>query len=355
MAEARMDYWRFFSDDARRTGSVLYAQLAASIDRDTELRALAARARDGQPHANLLLGAVHFLLLRGAEHPLRRFYPSAGGATPAESEDPFPDFRAFVHTHHAEIARLIETRVTNTNEIGRSALLHPGFRMIAKEGAAPLSLIEIGPSAGLNLIWDRYGVRYRKAGDIVAALNETAPLVIDCELRGDRLPPTGPAPAIGGRLGLELNPVDLANVDDRDWLRALIWPDQGSRLQRLDRAIELFAQEKPPIRAGDALALLPDALAAVPAGQVPVVFHTIAVYQFSREMREALESILTVAGLRRSVWRLSFEFNAINRDGGTGGLGDAYFLSIIRYGDGVREERRLASAHPHGTWLEWIA
>jgi hypothetical protein len=355
MSTGRTDYWRFFSDDAQRTGSILYSRLAAGIGADMELRNLAARARDGQPHANLILGAVHFLLLRGAEGRLKRFYPSVGGSVSAEGEDPFPDFRAFVLEHLDAIAPLIATRVTNTNEIGRSALLHPGFRMIAAEATVPLSLIEIGPSAGLNLIWAKYGVRYRKGDASVVTVNEAAPLVIDCELRGDRVPPNGPSPAVGGRVGLELNPVNLADADDRDWLRALIWPDQVQRLRRLERAIELFAQEKPAIRAGDALALLPDVLAAVPTGQVPVVYHTIAVYQFSREMREALESILTVAGLRRPLWRLSFEFDALNRVGGTGGIGDAYILSMIRYADGVREERRLASAHPHGTWLEWLA
>jgi hypothetical protein len=355
MGAPRTDYWLFFADDARRTGSVLYSRLAAGIGSDVELRNLAARARDGQPHANLILGAVHFLLLRGADHRLKRFYPSVGGSQSAEDEDPFPDFRAFVRAHVDAVASLIETRVTNTNEVGRSALLHPGFRAVAAQGVAPLSLLEIGPSAGLNLIWDKYGVRYHKRGETVATINAAAPLVIDCDLRGDAIPPTGAAPAIGGRLGLELNPVNLASADDRDWLRALIWPDQVERLRRLERAIVLFAQTNPAIRAGDALALLPDALAAVPENQVPVVYHTIAVYQFSREMREALESILTIAGLRRPVWRLSFEFDAVNRNDGTGGIGDAYILSLIRYGDGVRDERRLGHAHPHGTWLEWLA
>jgi hypothetical protein len=331
-----VDYWSFFAEDARRTGSELYGRLAAGIGGDAELRALAAKARAGQPHANLLLGAVHFLILRGAKHPLTRFYGTAGGMVSAADADPFPDFRDFVRAHLDAITPLIETRVTNTNEVGRSAILHAGFRALGL--GAPLSLIEIGPSAGLNLIWDKYGVRYGAA----AAVNADAPLVIDCELRGENQPPTGAAPAVSARVGLELNPVDLTKADDRDWLRALIWPDQGSRLARLDKAIALFAEEKPPIVAGDALALLPDALAAVPRDAVPVVYHTIAVYQFSREMREALESILTVAGLRRPVWRLSFEYD-----------GAIYLLSAIKYADGMREETRLASCHPHGTWMEW--
>ena len=97
------DYWRFFAEDARRTGSALYARLAAGIGADADLKALAARARRGQPHANLILGAVHFLILRGAKHPLTRFYPTAGGTVSAEAEDPMPDFRDFVQTHLAQV------------------------------------------------------------------------------------------------------------------------------------------------------------------------------------------------------------------------------------------------------------
>ena len=65
-------------------------------------------------------------------------------------------------------------------------------------------------------------------------------------------------------MGLELHPVDLLRVEDRDWLRALVWPDQPQRLERLDRAIAVFRDHPPTIRGGDALALLPEALAAAP-------------------------------------------------------------------------------------------
>lgn len=341
---SQTDYWEFFAADAKRTGSLLYSRIAEGIGRDKELKALCAHASPGQPHANMILGAVHFLLLRGNRHPLQRFYGTVGGEVSAEREDPFPDFRDFVLSHREAVEALIATRVTNTNEIGRSALLHPGFRAIASKVDSPLSLIEIGPSAGLNMIWDSFGVCYRKDGAIKASIYDEAPLIIECELKGDLLPPTGAPPPIAGRVGLELNPVDLANADDRDWLRALIWPNQVARLERLDRAIELFAAHQPLIEAGDALTQLPDALAAIPSSATPCVYHTIAIYQFSRAMRQALDDILTVAGLRRPVWRLSFEYD-----------GELYILSAIRYADGTRQEIRLASCHPHGTWLEWLA
>jgi hypothetical protein len=338
LSEQAFDYWAFFMTDAKKAGSPLYARLAEGVGGDDELKTLASRARPGQPHANLLLGAVHFLLLRGARHPLARHYPDLGGGT-VDGEDPFPLFKDFVERNRDAVTRLVETRVTNTNEVGRTAVLHPGFRMLAKDCEAPLHLIEIGPSAGLNMIWDRYGVNYGSC-----AIAADASLVIDCELRGDKLPPHGPAPVVAGRVGLELNPVDLASADDRDWLRALMWPDQVPRLRRLERAIDLFKQASPEIRAGDALALLPDALSEAPAGAAVCVYHTIVLYQFSTAMREALENMLVVAGLRRPIWRLAFEFD-----------GKECVVSLIRYHDGIRDEQILANAHPHGTWLEWLA
>ena len=343
VSDKPFDYWAFFVEDAKKVGSPLYTRFAEGIRDDEDLKALASRARKGQPPANMILGAVHFLLLRGAEHPLRRHYLDLGGDAPP-GEDPFPLLKDFVGLHRDAIAHLIETRVTNTNEVGRSVVLHAGFRALTEATGAPLHLVEIGPSAGLNMIWDRYGVRYLKDGAAAAFVSPDAKLVIDCELRGERMPPLHAAPDVRARVGLELNPVDLANDDDRDWLRALMWPDQVARMRRLERAIELFAAEHPRILSGDALDLLPEALAGIPLDHVACVYHTIAVYQFSHDMKEALENILIVAGLRRPVWRLSFEFD-----------GKDCVVLLIRYADGARDERLLAHAHPHGTWLEWLA
>ena len=342
---ARPDYWAFWSEDAKRTGSPLYARLAEGIGGDADLKALAARAQKGQPPANMILGAVHFLLLRGAEHPLSRFYPTVGGTGSVEADDLFPLFADFVARHRSAIERLIESRVTNTNEVGRSAVLHAGFRAVAAEAGAPLNLIEIGPSAGLNMIWDRFGVRYTRVGETVASLMASSPLMIECELRGPQTPPLGPAPAIGRRVGLERHPVNLEEAEDRDWLRALAWPDRPARLERLDRAIALFrdAVQQVEIRRGDALDSLLDTVRAMPEREPLCVYHTIALYQFSTAMKETVEDLLTVAGLRRPVWRLAYEFD-----------GTDYPLALIRYHDGTRAERRLALCQPHGAWLEWL-
>jgi hypothetical protein len=344
LSNASNDYWAFWAADARRIGCELYARLAEEIGRDETLKGLAARSRKGQPHANMLLGAVHFLLLRGVDHPLKRFYLSAGGETRVEDEDPRPLFRDFIERNRGALTHLIETRVTNTNEVGRSAILHAGFRALAGWGPPPLHLVEVGPSAGLNLIWDSYGVRYAREGRVVAGIETEAELVLDCELRGGRVPPTGPTPAVARRLGLEINPVALGNRDDRDWLRALVWPNDPARMKNLATALGMLDRRRPEIRVGDALALLPDALAEAPSNETLCVYHTIAVYQLNRREKQALDDILTVVGLRRPVFRLGLEY-----------VGADSALELVRYFDGTRDERALAVSHPHGRWLEWRA
>jgi hypothetical protein len=99
----------------------------------------------------------------------------------------------------------------------------------------------------------------------------------------------------------------------------------------------------PAILGGDALALLPDALAGVPPREAVCVYHTIAVYQFSAEMKRALSAILALAGLRRPVWHLAFEFDG-NAD---------YALTLSRHDGGGVENHGLAIAQSHGGWIEW--
>jgi len=333
--------WRRFAAEARHMGSPLYESLSLVVSEDPQLMALAARARAGQPHPNLLLAAVHFLLLRGTPHPLRNFYATLGGM---ERGNAFPAFRDFVLTHADDVAPLVERRVTNTNETARSSVLRAGFAALAVREPAPLQLIEIGPSAGLNMIWDRYGMRYRRDGAVVAQIAPDAPLVLDCELRGPIMPPLSPTPVIAGRIGLERDPVNLSDPDDRDWLRALVWPDQPHRLDRLNRAIAIYLKAPPDIRHGDALALLPDVLSRMPAQAAACVYHTIAVYQFSPAMKETLTALLAEAGLRRPVWHLSFEFD-----------GTDYALTLTRHHEGRAEPERLALAQAHGGWIEWRA
>jgi len=334
------EYWDFFAGEAAKLNAPLYVRFAQGVKADLQLRALAAHARQGQPHANTLFATVHFLLLRGAKHRLRNFYPNLSPAVPAG--DPFPSFHDFCLEHQPEIVAHLEKRVTNTNEVGRSPFLYAGFAALAKEAREPFQLIEIGPSAGLNFYWDRYGYRFLKDGQAIAAGAPDAKLVIETPLKGECVPPTGAALKIGKRLGLERDPVDLSNEDDRDWLKSLVWPDHKLRFERLELALAVNAGWPHDIRKGDAVELMADALAEMPEEGTLCVYHTMTIYQFPTEAKRALENIFTLASVRRPIYRLSLEW-----------MDRAYPLALAHYRDGAVTTRTLGFCGPQGSWLEW--
>ncbi len=139
--------------------SPLYGFLGHVVADDPRLLALANEALPGQPPPNILFGAVHALLAKRPSEPLAAYYATLGGTLPA-SPEVRTLFTEFCEAHREELLPVIRTRLVQTNEVRRSALLLPAFAEVAESSGQPLALIEIGPSAGLNLLFDRYHYRY---------------------------------------------------------------------------------------------------------------------------------------------------------------------------------------------------
>jgi hypothetical protein len=344
LSPSRDDLSQRFERFAQRECHVssLYERFSLGIAHEPELLAIAAQARPGQPLPNLFLAAVHFLLLRGVPAPLAAFYPSLSPTTCA-SADPYPSFRAFCLEHREEILGLISTRLVQTNEVRRCGCLVPAFTHIAQQAEGrPLALVEIGTSAGLNLLWDRYGYDYgigRRYGD------PRSPVQIVCELRGDRqLPLPVVWPRVATRVGLDLNPIDVHDADAALWLRALVWPDEVGRAGLLQQAMQVAQDDPPRLLAGDALDLLPEVLATIPSDQTLCVFHTHTVNQFPLEARARLSALLTEHALGRDLYRVSIEWLGATSPR----------LELIAYKDGVTAEHLLAHCGSHGEWLEWL-
>jgi hypothetical protein len=307
------------------------------------LRAIAAHARPGQPQANLILGAVHYLLLGGTEHALAAHYPSVKpGATP--KTDAFALFQDFCRLHEAELTRLVASRITNTNEVARCTSLYPAFDHIARETGAALHMVEVGPSAGLNLNWNNYAYAYLRDGkEVVSRAPRDALITLQAELRGPRTPMLSPEiPRVASRVGLELNPVNLQSPEDRLWLRALIFPEFAQRFVRLEGAIRTAQAHPVQIRYGNALELLAPTIQALPPEGTPVVYHSFVTYQFSGAMKERLDATLRELSKARPVYRVSVEWDA-----------DKHPLLVSRYDRGACGKVVLADCNPHGAWLEW--
>ncbi len=71
-----------------------------------------------------------------------------------------PAFAAFRLEYEGEIVNLLSERRVQTNEVGRCTYLYPTFCYIYCRVGQPLSVIEVGLSAGLQLLWVRSQYSY---------------------------------------------------------------------------------------------------------------------------------------------------------------------------------------------------
>ncbi len=323
--------------------SPLYHCLALRIAEDRELLALAAHTRPGQPAPNMLLGAVHLLLLQGAAHPLAAFYPSVSSAA-QPSGDPLPAFRDFCRAHSDAIKQVLATRLTQTNEIRRCAYLLPTFARIARQsGGLPLALVEIGASAGLNLHWDRYSYDYGN-GTIYGAPQSQVRL--KSAFRGALRPslPSTELP-VAFRIGIDINPLNACDPETVQWLRALVWPEDSERAQALRLALELACADPPPLVAGDVFAVLPEVLARVPAETALCLYHTHVIYQFTPADRERLVALIAADATQRDLYYVACE-----------GVGREHpRLELTTFRGGAASTTLLATTTGHANWIEWLA
>jgi hypothetical protein len=196
-------------------------------------------------------------------------------------------------------------RRTQTFETGRCTVLYQAIAEAARRVGAPaVGLIDVGRSAGLNLHVDRVGITYsdgRSLGD------PSSPVQLSASIVGNRPVPTGAVPEVVARIGVDRDPVDVTDADDARWLRACLWPDRPERVARLDAEMALVAAAPPLLLRGNAVEVLPDAFARVPADALPVVTTTWALSRFPLESRLRFLHRLDEAAVGRTVAWVSAE------------------------------------------------
>jgi hypothetical protein len=329
-------------------GSALYNDLLARAADDIDGRGpvwevIAPYAREpGRSMLALrLMGATHRLAITGADPGLAAHYPSTGG-----DGDPFGAWEAWialVRDHADRVGPLIANGV-QTNEVGRAGALLGGFLEVARRTGLPLRILEVGASAGLNLRWDRF--RYRagaaKWGPPDSPVDLGDPFV------GGAAPTLVPKHvAIQERRGCDLRPADPTSSEGRAMLLSYVWPDQVRRFTNLAGACDVAATLPVELDKASADGWVAQRLASPVDGAATVVFHSTMLQYVEAEARDRLLKAIAAGGERATAsaplaW-LRMEPVHI-RD-----LDAEVRLTLWPGG----QDRRVATAHPHGAWVRW--
>lgn len=314
-------------------GSRIYEILSETVAREPELLSMARLCLVGQPIPNLLFAAVKRVVASFPNSELAAQYRFAG-TSGHPSSDLGPTFTAFAEAHRDRIVDLLQTRMVQTNEVGRCAYLMPGFMTIAAENPGrPLALLDVGTSAGLNLNWDQYRYVY-SSGDVFGPTESG--VVIECDARNGLPELPTVFPKVNFRVGIDLAPVDLGDDEEYQWMQALLWPEHQDRGARLSAARGVWLQSPPAILRGDAVDLLADTLKDVPQESALCVFHCHTLNQFSAEAKERFGDILRAASMERVVYHMSSE-------------GDR--VSLRRIVNGFATALLTARRQVHGRWV----
>lgn len=336
-------WWRWFSESECRGYSPLYERICTTVaGTDAVLdRLLSLPGHAQQP--NMLLAAVHDLVLRGSAPILADCYD---GPKPDDVGQVFVDVALEAWD---ELVPILEVRRTQTNEIGRVALLAPAFASMGFDD--PPTVVDVGTSAGLTLAVDRCLIDYGPLGRLGPP---DSPVRVWCEvLHGE--PPIRSTP-VARRIGIDRRPLDPTDPEDARWLIACTWPDTG-RLERTRAAVGLAAAGPSELRTGDAVADMPAILGEIDG--LVVVTTTWALAYLSEERRGAFSNLLAAASRDRPVIWISGEGAGVVEalppveppgvEGATAGV-----LGAIRYeGGNMVGAQVLAHVHPHGHWLWW--
>jgi hypothetical protein len=254
-------------------------------------------------------------------------------------QDP-PGCLRWLSTHAGTVRRELAARRTQTNEAARCATLLPALALLP----GPIALIEVGASAGLCLLYDRW--RYHYAGPGIDAWLGPAdsPVTLRCEITGG-VPVPDAVPTIAWRAGLDLNPLDPGDPQTRRWLQCLVWPEHTERAGRLAAALSVAAAAAPTVSTGDAVDDLAALIVQAPPQCTVVVQHSATLAYVEPGRREQFRRVVADLGA-----------HSLGAEGGR-------FLPHLRYPEGAHgdqhfvislDDQGLGFADPHGRSLAWL-
>jgi hypothetical protein len=328
------------ANDARVTARIV-AALGALLDKPASEFARRIAGWQGAPLADALplraAGGLHALHLSEAAHELAPIY--------ADAEDINDEtvVAGVVRRHDAALLPWLDGP-PQTNEAGRSSNFIAAMLWLADQGLPPrFDCLEIGSSAGINLMIDRY--HYDLGGVQVGP--QPGAIAFAPEWRGPH-PPMQKI-EIAHLKGCDVAPVDLTDPAQALRLKAYIWPEHEIRFARIEAAIAAAHEAKPDLVRANAADFVEAELAKPQAaGTTRVLMHSIVWQYVPADQQARVTAAMEAAGAQATAERplawIALEANRTVH----------HHELVVRYWPGGGGARKLAHAHAHGAWVEWL-
>jgi hypothetical protein len=313
-------YTRFAANEAR-SRSPLYEELALGVAGDRLALEFLAELPDAKQQPNLLFAAFRHVC-----------------GTPRDWEG----FRRSLATCPNEIREVMLKRRTQTNEPARCATLLPLLALLPQ----PLALLEVGASAGLCLIPDRYSYRYDGV-DVESGSDRGAPPPRFSCATNARTPIPRANVEVAWRMGLDLEPVHVDDDEQAAWLETLVWPGEEGRLALLRQALDVARSDPPLVVEGDLRTDVQRLAALAPKDATLVIFHS-AVLAYVSSAQERTEFAETVTRIK-AVWIANESPRVIP------GITERA-MRCCRPGEFLvtQDGEPIACSDPHGRFLRWL-
>jgi hypothetical protein len=295
-----------FRRHARMLPDGLYRTLMQAMAQDWEAGGVTAEiCRDwaeapGSAVVQLrLMAGIQRLVLSRAEPQLAVYYPNLGGT--ASPDEAWQDFEPVLRRHVDELRAALEI-APQTNEPGRSVPLLIGlFDAVRRSGWASVRLLELGASAGLNLLVDRFCI----AGEGWSSGPPSSPLRLTEAVLG----PVTPVPfTVTERRGCDLAPIDASTPEGRLRLTSFVWPHDLHRYERLRAALAVAGAHPVTVDAAPASSWLASMLSSpAPDRVLTVVWHSITRQYWPADEIAATARVLDAARARMPIAHIAME------------------------------------------------
>ncbi|WP_200263472.1 DUF2332 domain-containing protein [Streptomyces sp. HSG2] len=286
-----------------------------------------------------LFGAVNRIAMAESASWLTAYYPTFGGET--EVDKVVPAFFDFLGANLPAVREQMSISV-QTNEVGRAAPLSAAMNYVATATGLPLRLLEVGASAGLNLLFDRYFV----AGSDESWGPADSVLRLVGHFESGR--PRAARLDIAERRGCDLNPIDVYAPETANLLRSFVWPEHVERVHRLDAALEV-ARSAPrlSIDAADGCSWVLKHIEELTPGHTTVIFHSIVLAYFDADERARFAKLIRTRGAATGedqplAW-ISLEPS----------VDDSSVVNLVCELWPTNKRVLLARTTPHGTQVRW--